>query len=64
MAERHRATTAGSLGAAVAGFYMRATFDVVRFDDDRDAVYLALKFNTDTVGGGLYGLTLGAGVRF
>jgi hypothetical protein len=59
-----RATTTGSLGAGLFGLFMRMTFDIVRFDDDRDAVFLAFKFNTDTVGGGLYGLTLGAGVRF
>jgi hypothetical protein len=59
-----RATTPGSLQAASIGLFMRATFDVVRFDEDRDAVYLALKLNTDTVGGAFYGVALGAGVRF
>jgi hypothetical protein len=59
-----RASTTGTLQGSSAGIFMRATFDVVRFADDRDAVYLALKLNTDTVGSALYGVTLGAGVRF
>lgn len=59
-----RATTTGTLQATSAGLFMRAGFDVVRFADDRDAIYLALKLNTDAVGGELYGLSLGAGVRF
>ena len=59
-----RATNTGTLQGLSAGIFMRATFDVVRFADDHDAVYLALKLNTDTVGTALYGVTLGAGVRF
>jgi hypothetical protein len=59
-----RSTTADSLQGSSIGIFMRATFDVVRFADDLDAVYLALKLNTDSVGGTLYGVTLGVGVRF
>ncbi len=61
-----RATSSGSLGGASAGLFLRLTFDVFRFNGERDAIYLAVKGTVDSVGGSgsLYGGVFGAGVRF
>ena len=50
------------LGAS--GVFLRVSVDVFRFDGDTGAVFLFAKGSADTVGGALYGVACGAGVRF
>jgi hypothetical protein len=59
-----RVTTSDSLVGSTTGMFVRGAVDVLRFASDRDAVYLVAKASMDSVGGALYGASLGAGVRF
>jgi hypothetical protein len=65
-----RATDGTSLGSLGAGLYARITLDLVRFglDPTEDplhrAVFLMARASADDVGGTLYGVVGGAGVRF
>jgi hypothetical protein len=64
MLDVHRASGGRNLEGSNAGCFVRGSFDVVRFDSDRGALFLALKLSADSVGGALYGLTMGGGMRF
>jgi len=60
-----RVTTSGSIGSGSIGVFGRLSFDLVPLDDEwNGAVFLVAKASVDEVGGGLYGATIGAGVRF
>lgn len=59
-----RATTTANMRGSIEGVYLRASVDVLRFNEDHSAVFLAAKGSVDSVGGTLYGGVLGAGVRF
>ena len=60
----NRATSSGGLFSSSEGVFLRVSVDVFRFDGDTGAVFLFAKGSADTVGGALYGVACGAGVRF
>ncbi len=60
----NRATSSGGLFSSSEGVFLRVSVDVLRFDSDAGAVFLFAKGSADSVGGALYGVALGAGVRF
>lgn len=59
-----RVTDSNSLSSTSAGLFVRASLDLVTFNEGRGAFFLVGKANTDNVGAGLYGASGGLGVRF
>jgi hypothetical protein len=59
-----RATNNRSLFSSSEGVYLRLSVDVFRFDRETSAIFLVAKGSVDSVGGPLYGVAAGAGVRF
>jgi hypothetical protein len=60
----NRASNSGGLFSSSEGVFLRVSVDVFRFDSNAGAVFLFAKGSADTVGGALYGVACGAGVRF
>lgn len=59
-----RATGRGFLGSPGAGIFARTSFDLITFNEGHGAFFLVGKASADYVGTGLYGATVGLGVRF
>jgi hypothetical protein len=60
----NRASNSGGLFSSSEGVFLRVSVDVLRFDSNAGAVFVFAKGSADTVGGALYGVACGAGVRF
>jgi hypothetical protein len=58
-----RVTNGGSLFSLSEGVFLRLSVDVFRFNGDTGAVFLFAKGSADSVGGALFGVAVGAGVR-